>query len=636
MPLLPEEQKSIIDELLLANSPSKLQRCFNFFCCQSHTLKSEYDIGIKNFSENINLEHALRIDITNFKTLQKLIKKIYHLNDTRLEEHKPLIIVRVAGGGQQDLHGNQIEYSESFSLTPGIEGDIVIRLIGPEFKKIKWADKSNNTVWVDASIQVGELHQILEQQFNLVMETAPLIPYVTIGGCIPNSCHGTGKNAKAMAGYILSVEILKPDGELITINKTHPDFYNIVGSNLGVFGVITRVELQCIPAQKLKKITKKFNYFDLIQELNTHGIDGILNHTYLNIMWIPTFQPNETKADCDKNILVTMMEPVAKDTPNLNFPATGLQSRLGQELLIRLSSLGGGFSTPDFLGTFPDLIPSYMRFAVAQIEVGNAVEESIGNWVDQWHSQQSFPRDLADDDFLFTVKLNDISKLINFLQGVTHLLETYPNSIIDAIYIRFFKGFNGGLSPSKCGPDEFVVAFDVVSSEKIPAYIPFRKAFQEMSLKQFAAKPHPGKFLPQGINFAEMYGDNYQSFINSVVSWYPIAKNPFINHMMQTILQEKIVFSYQIPCLNKFPHYIPASVTPKPKSFYAPLITSFLGTTAEDKDLRVIAFRKLLLQIEQKHLAVNINPLNSNGLFSPKNNEIQPEEMKEEKINKIA
>jgi hypothetical protein len=383
------------------------------------------------------------------------------------------------------------------------------------------------------------------------MKTASLIPWVTIGGLVGNPCHGTGIDAMAMAGYVEELELLKPDGEFEIVKSDHPDFKSIVGSNFGLFGIITNVKLRCIPAQKLEVTQKQFNFYDLIHEIKTNGTQGILASPYTSIMWIPTSQKNETESTCDKNIRIIEMKPVPLETKNVNFPPKGLNSPLAQEIMIDIND---DLHISDFLAAHPSLIVPYMKHIVAKVEVDEATPHSVGNWPVQWHFQTSYPADkLADDDFEFSIKLeeektfdpNPVPKgplrLVQFLENVAALLKKFPPSIMDAIYIRFNKGYNGGLNPGVCAADEIVVAFDIVSSPKIPNYAAFRKAFQEMALA-FGARPHPGKFLPAGIDYAKMYGENYTKYCEALKKWYPIEQNPFINGMMQTMLKDGIEF----------------------------------------------------------------------------------------------
>jgi hypothetical protein len=552
MPIVAKEKAQIIERLHLDEAPNRCQASCNFFWRRKLPSLSRYKKGITNHTGDLSLSQAFVVDIDNRKDLVKLVKTIDELNKSRIKRGLPLITMRVAAGGHTDSAGNPIKNSDTWSLTPGIEGDVVIRLTGNEFCSQSQSadDKKKNVVSTGPNIAVGDFHEVIEKHYGLVLETASLIPWVTVGGLIGNPCHGTGRNAKAMAGYVEELEILKPNGEFVTINREHPDFDSIVGSNFGLFGIITNLKLRCIPAKKLEVTQTAFNFYDLIEDLKKNGTNGFLASPYANVMWIPTYRSNETEADCQKNIRVIQMSPVDLEKKDENFPPKGLNSPCAQEFMVDAND---NLHISDLLSVAPDLIPFYMRHIVAKVEVDGATEHSVGNWPAQWHFQTAYPADkLVDDDFEFAIKLKEEKsdpnvgpvgplKLVKFLENVSELLKQYPPSIMDAIYIRFNKGFNGGLNPGVCGEDELVVAFDIVSSPKIAAYAGFRAAFQKMAL-EFGARPHPGKFLPANINYANMYGENYTKYCEALKKWYPIEKNPFVNGMMKTILKDGIEF----------------------------------------------------------------------------------------------
>jgi len=172
--------------------------------------------------------------------------------------------LRVAAGGKTE-NGHPKEYSESFSLSPCAAGDVIVRLIGPEFQKIDVVDEKNNIVCVGAGVQIGELDKILYEKYKLCLPTSSLIGFVTFVGLITNAGHGTGRNEGSVAELIVAITFCLPNGEILRIDAEHLDFETIRACNLGLFGVILNVEIKCAPAKKLQCVMEARSINELVQ-----------------------------------------------------------------------------------------------------------------------------------------------------------------------------------------------------------------------------------------------------------------------------------------------------------------------------------------------------------------------------------
>ncbi|CAF3813528.1 unnamed protein product [Rotaria sp. Silwood1] len=134
----------------------------------------------------------------------------------------------------------------------------------------------------------------------------------------------------------------------------------------------------------------------------------------------------------------------------------------------------------------------------------------------------------------------------------------YPVSF--AIYIRMFKGTNGGLSTSSHQQDEYIAAIDIVTDPRTPHYqLPPKKRkndqpnkFKEDIQQYFMdptnklhAKPHWGKTLPAKADYAMMYGDNFKQFMRVAENWYKdtgctFDTNPFMNSFFKRIFNIEV------------------------------------------------------------------------------------------------
>lgn len=208
--------------------------------------------------------------------------------------------------------------------------------------------------------------------------------------------------------------------------------------------------------------------------------------------------------------------------------------------------------------------------------VGKTDTISIAPLPDVVHSRTAFPKDIDDADFLFTFK-SDGFKVIRAIQFVVDCLNRYANKgeypIVDAIYLRFFKGTNGGLSTSSHDDDEFICAFDLVSVSSIPGYVDFKKEIVNFFMNELHARPHWGKTVPLSVDYAKLYGKRYQDYMRALTAWHEtcyvsIENNPFF----------KSLFSYRITT-----------------TFYAKNCITRAASRSTDVDIRQTARRDISL-----------------------------------------
>lgn len=500
---------------------------------KSHSI--QHHIGFKNFTQNVQVPDAIVLEVKTSSELQHIVRRVNELNKSCPSEK---IVLRVAAGGRRDGVAHN-EYSQSFSMTPCTAGNVIVRLVGNEFHQVELVKNEKNVVRVGANVQVGELDRMLYEKHHLSLPTSSLIPYVTLVGLTANAGHGTGRDQPSVAGLIRALKILRPDGVIERIDHTHPDFETIRAGHLGLFGIILDVEVECIEARKLRCVTAPRSLNELIEEIES-GL--FYNHEYVSIMYIPTYQTNEVN---QRNIMVSMWDPVPRSVNDTN--NTPCLSHLEQSMAIDLNNL---VNVPEFLTHHNSFIPSYMKHLVARSQVGGANSTdaiSIGPWYDIAHYQTAYPWNLDDADYLFRTRGRNAAEIVRALRFVSQKLEEYARRnqypVIDAIYLRFFKGTNGGLSTSSTDyADQHICGFDIVSSEHVPGYAAFKAEMDAFFFDQMHAKPHWGKSVPLTRNYQEMYGIAFTIFMQTLRRWYErcgitLESSPFLNDFFGRILQ---------------------------------------------------------------------------------------------------
>lgn len=468
---------------------------------QLNKLKIKSSTGWTNYSKFRRNKNALVLDIVDSESLSAVLTFIAALN--KKKDPAQRILVRPAAGGRGK------KYSESYSVHGIEDTDIVIRLVGKEFTEIKAIDMQNQVVTIGASMQVGEINQQLYERYNLTLPTSSLNPYISFIGLAANSGIGTGKDQPGVAGLIKSMTLCLPNGEIVTIDSTHPDFAAICSGHQGLFGFVLSAEVQCIDAQKLECAKEVMSVAQLIEEIK----QGLFERDpYTSIYIMPTYQPDELINRTYKNVCVYRWRPVEKTRldQNARTPFTHLR----QEIETRIYDF---LHVSDFLCKYPCLIPYFAQYIVLPLVIGRKNETSISCWYDSVHHQTGYPGNVEDTGLLFEVS-SDHHEIIIALEKVFIMLHQYSRQgyypITTGMYLRYLQGMNGGVSITQHQLGKHVCSFDMVSDIHIPGHEAFQKEITEFFRTTFKAIPHLGKFLPRD------YQLDCADYNDVLIRWY--------------------------------------------------------------------------------------------------------------------
>lgn len=539
--------------------------------------------GWKNFSENLNAPEVLVMDIEDIESLSNLVAKIDEINQTKAPAQR--IILRTAAGGRET------EYSQSFSFTPGAEADVIIRLVGNEFRSIQKTSQQN-VVCVGGSVQIGELDTELFEKHNLSLSTSSLIPYVTVAGLAANAGHGTGKDQPGFCGLIKAMTLCLPNGKIVRIDHTHPDFEAIRASNFGLFGIVINMELECIEAKNMICVMDVSNIPDLIKKIK----DGLFfKYPYVSVMYMPTYQPDEMTSERYNNVIIYNWMPADKNMPIQNSHPT--LAHFTQELEIKSENV---LRITDLYRDKPQLIPYFMRYLVTKAGIGSKDAISVGPWPTV-HYQTAFPHDIDDADYLFEVG-KGCDEILQALETIVTSLTKqaakgeYP--ITDAMYFRFISGSeedelkpgNVGLSTSAHKKGKYVCGLDMVSSNGIPGYSEFKEEMKAYFLNsELHAKPHWGKYVPLDVDYRKVYGEEiFDHFVDVLENWYKTHNIKISNSMLlNSFFCQVLQLPYQPELgLDQFHAFNRETMRTNSKWLASKIAKNLDGDIAEAKELK--------------------------------------------------
>ncbi|MFI1989890.1 FAD-binding protein [Actinoplanes sp. NPDC020271] len=107
------------------------------------------------------------------------------------------------------------------------------------------------TVRVDGGIRYGDLAARLHAE-GLALHNMASLPHISVAGAVATATHGSGVGNGNLATAVAGVEIVRADGELVTLTRGDADFPGSVAA-LGALGAVVALTLDVQPAFELRQ-----------------------------------------------------------------------------------------------------------------------------------------------------------------------------------------------------------------------------------------------------------------------------------------------------------------------------------------------------------------------------------------------
>lgn len=168
------------------------------------------------------------------------------------------------------------------SFTPLVATDgVLLRVDG--LRGIVAVDRDAGRVRVAAGTPLHELNPAL-QALGLALPNLGDIDRQTISGAIATGTHGTGVRHRGIAAAVTGLTLVTADGSVLSCSADEePDVFHAARVGLGALGVVTEVELQCVPAFRLHAQESGASL-----ERTLDGYDALVErHDHVDIHWFP-------------------------------------------------------------------------------------------------------------------------------------------------------------------------------------------------------------------------------------------------------------------------------------------------------------------------------------------------------------
>lgn len=175
------------------------------------------------------------------------------------------------------------------SFTRLIEtGNVLVSL--DNFQGVVSVDKEKNRAVAKAGTKLKALGEMLFEN-GLAMENLGDIDVQSVAGAISTSTHGTGVNFGTIATQVVSMELVTGTGEIIQCSESeNPEIFKAAQISLGSIGVITKMEIQCVPTYKLKYQSGKKKLQETLDKLDQYN-----QNRNFELYWFPYTDTVQTK-----------------------------------------------------------------------------------------------------------------------------------------------------------------------------------------------------------------------------------------------------------------------------------------------------------------------------------------------------
>ena len=161
------------------------------------------------------------------------------------------------------------------SFTPLVQTkDVLISL--DRMQGIESVDTGARTAIVLGGTKLKYLGETLFD-YGMAQENLGDIDVQSIAGAISTGTHGTGTDFGTIATQVEGLTLITATGEILECSPTHnADIFKAAQVSLGTLGVIARVKLRLVPAQRLhyhavsKKLSDCLTHLDQYKQENSH------------------------------------------------------------------------------------------------------------------------------------------------------------------------------------------------------------------------------------------------------------------------------------------------------------------------------------------------------------------------------
>lgn len=162
-----------------------------------------------------------------------------------------------------------------------VDGDVIADL--QALSGVHSADLESATAWVGGGTKIYALGSALHQH-GLALPNQGDIDQQSISGATATGTHGTGAGLKNLSSRVVGARIALANGEIVECSADqNRELWLASRLHLGAFGLITALQIACVPSYRLQERSWTQPLNELLQDLDTL----IASNRHCEFFWYP-------------------------------------------------------------------------------------------------------------------------------------------------------------------------------------------------------------------------------------------------------------------------------------------------------------------------------------------------------------
>ncbi|MFW5472502.1 D-arabinono-1,4-lactone oxidase [Knoellia sp. CPCC 206450] len=144
-------------------------------------------------------------------------------------------------------------------------------------------DRERRRVRVAAGTPLHVLNPLLDA-LGLALPNLGDIDRQGIAGAVATGTHGTGVRHQGIGAAVIGLTLVLADGSVVAVDDARdPELFRAATVGLGAFGVVVEVELQCVPAFRLRALETPGRLGEVVERYEAM----VAEHDHVDVHWFP-------------------------------------------------------------------------------------------------------------------------------------------------------------------------------------------------------------------------------------------------------------------------------------------------------------------------------------------------------------
>lgn len=353
---------------------------------------------------------------------------------------------------------------------------------------------ANGRVWVGAGTRLRDLNRALDS-LGLALPNLGDIDAQTIAGAVATGTHGTGLGLFGIAAAVVGVELATASGEVLTC-VPGDGVFEAARINLGALGIVTALELQTVPAFRLRAVEGPVPLAEVLAD--PRGFAASADHA--EFFWFPHTEVASTRRN-------------HRDGADAVAPPAW-RGLLEDEVLSN-----GAFALVNSAGAaFPRLVPSLNRFSASVL--------GSRTYADRSHRVFCSPRRVRFVESEYAVPFDAVADVLGELRG---WYDRTRAPIQFPVEVRFVAADDVWLSGAYGRETAYIAVHQYVGAAVGESFDAFERIVAEHD-----GRPHWGKQHTLGVERLRAVHPRLGDFlaVRDRIDPARVLANPHLEHVL--------------------------------------------------------------------------------------------------------